>query len=88
MRAARAEWGSAGQPTGVVRLLPVKEQDVSPVPAVGSSPPDRGEEASKRITGRKARGLQMEEIGCKCQTFFSLSLKWQEETNSLWKCFS
>ena len=57
MRAARAEWGSAGQSTGVVRLLPVKEQDVSPVPAVGSSPPDRGEEASKRITGRKARGL-------------------------------
>ena len=22
------------------------------------------------VTGRKARGLQMEEIGCKCQTFF------------------
>ena len=26
----------------------------------------------ERVTGRKARGLQMEEIGCKCQTFFSL----------------
>ena len=25
----------------------------------------------ERITGRKARGLQMEETGCKCQTFFS-----------------
>ena len=24
----------------------------------------------ERVTGRKARGLQMEEIGCKCQTFF------------------
>ena len=23
----------------------------------------------KRVTGRKARDLQMEEIGCKCQTF-------------------
>ena len=23
----------------------------------------------ERVTGRKARGLQMEEIGCKCQTF-------------------
>ena len=57
---------------------------MSPVPAVGSSPPDRGEEASERITGRKARGLQMEEIGCKCQTFFSLSLKHLEETN--YKC--
>ena len=35
---------------------------------------------SERVTGRKARGLQMEEIACKCQTFF-LSLKQQEETN-------
>ena len=42
----------------------------------------------ERVTGRKARGLQMEEIGCKCQTFKNLSLKWQEETNSLWKYFS
>ena len=25
---------------------------------------------SERVTGRKARGLQMEEIGCKCQAFF------------------
>ena len=25
---------------------------------------------SERVTGRKARGLQTEEIGCKCQTFF------------------
>ena len=25
----------------------------------------------ERVTGRKARGLQMEEIGCKCQTFLS-----------------
>ena len=27
---------------------------------------------SERVTGRKARGLQMEEIACKCQTFLSL----------------
>ena len=27
---------------------------------------------SERVTGRKARGLQMEETGCKCQTFLSL----------------
>ena len=32
----------------------------------------------ERVTGRKARGLQMEEIACKYQTF--LSLKQQEET--------
>ena len=35
----------------------------------------------EKVTGRNARGLQMEEIGCKCQTSFSLSLKRQEETN-------
>ena len=28
--------------------------------------------SSERVTGRKASGLQMEEIGCKCQTFLSL----------------
>ena len=33
----------------------------------------------ERVTGRKARGLQTEEIGCKCQTF--LSLKQQEKTD-------
>ena len=27
---------------------------------------------SERVTGRKARGPQTEEIGCKCQTFLSL----------------
>ena len=39
---------------------------------------------NERVTGRNARGLQTEEIGCKCQTFFSLFLKWQEETNGLY----
>ena len=29
---------------------------------------------NERVTGRKARGLQKEEIGCKCQTFFYFSL--------------
>ena len=27
-------------------------------------------ERTERVTGRKARGLQMEKIGCKCQVFF------------------
>ena len=27
---------------------------------------------TERVTDRKARGLQMEEIGCKCQTVLSL----------------
>ena len=30
---------------------------------------------------QEGQGSPMEETGCKCQTFFSLSLKWQEETN-------
>ena len=34
------------------------------------------------VTGRKARGLQMEEIACKCQTFLSLSLL-SEQTNDI-----
>ena len=40
-----------------------------------------GNNEFERVTGRKARGLQTEEIGCKCLTFFYISLKWQEETN-------
>ena len=28
---------------------------------------------TEKVIGGKARGLQMEEIGCKCQTFFSSS---------------
>ena len=38
------------------------------------------QETCERVTGRKVKGLQKEEIGCKCQTFF-ISLKQQEETN-------
>ena len=41
-------------------------------------------DVGERVKGRKVRGLQTEEIGYKGQTFFSLSLKWQEETN--YKC--
>ena len=33
---------------------------------------DRDQDHSERVTGRKARGLQTEEIGWKCQTFLSL----------------
>ena len=38
----------------------------------------------ERITGRKARVLQTEEIHCKCQIVFYFYLKLQEETN--YKC--
>ena len=39
---------------------------------------------NERVTGRKARGLQMEEIGCKLSNIFYPSLKQQEEIN--YKC--
>ena len=35
---------------------------------------------TERVTGRKARGLQTEEIGYKCQTFFLSLLSGQETT--------
>ena len=34
------------------------------------SPGDLPNPGIEMATGRKVRGLQMEEIGCKCQTFF------------------
>ena len=40
-------------------------------------------ESFERVTGRKARGLQMEEIGFQVSNIFYLSLKWQEETTSV-----
>ena len=47
-------------------------------PRQPNSPKRNGED--ERVTGRKARGLQTEEIGCKCQTFLSL-LSGRKETN-------
>ena len=37
----------------------------------------------QRVTGRKARGLQMEKIGCKCQTFFFISPLNSRKTQTL-----
>ena len=38
---------------------------------------------SERITGRKARVLQTEEIGCKCQTFLSLLSGRRKQTSDI-----
>ena len=38
---------------------------------------------SERVTGRKARGLQMEEIACKCQTFLSLLSSRRKQTSNI-----
>ena len=37
----------------------------------------------ERVTGRKARGLQMEEIACKCQTFLSLLRGRRKQTSNI-----
>ena len=39
--------------------------------------------ASERVTGRKARGLQMEKIACKCQTFLSLLSGRRKQTSDI-----
>ena len=38
---------------------------------------------TERVTGTKARGLQMEEIGCKCQTFLSLLSGRRKQTRDI-----
>ena len=37
----------------------------------------------ERVTGRKARGLQREEIACKCQTFLSLLSSRRKQTSDI-----
>ena len=38
---------------------------------------------SERVTGRKTRGLQTEEIACKCQTFLSLLSGRRKQTSDI-----
>ena len=38
---------------------------------------------SERVTGRKARGLQMEERDCRCQTFLSLLSSRKKQTSDI-----
>ena len=38
---------------------------------------------SEKVIGRKARGLQMEEIACNCQTFFSLLSGRRKQTRDI-----
>ena len=38
---------------------------------------------SERVTGRKTRDLQMEEIACKCQTFLSLLSSRRKQTSDI-----
>ena len=52
---------------------PLDSKEIKPVNLKGN----------ERVTGRKARGLQMEEIGCKCQTFFSLLSGRKKQTSDI-----
>ena len=42
-----------------------------------------GVDENEGVTGRKARGLQMEEIACKCQTFLSLLSGRRKQTSNI-----
>ena len=53
------------------------------IPGLERSPGD-----SERVTGRKARGLQMEERGCKCQTFFISPLSSRKKQTTSVRFFS
>ena len=44
---------------------------------------DPGNHNGEKVTGRKARGLQMEEIACKCQTFLSLLSGKRKQTGDI-----
>ena len=46
-----------------------------------SAPP--GKPTIERVTGRKARGLQTEEIACECQTFLSLLRGRRKQTSDI-----
>ena len=50
---------------------------------VGVSCPPNTEDP-ERVTGRKARGLQTEEIACKCQTFLSLLSGRRKQTSDIY----
>ena len=50
-------------------------------PKQHNSPKRKG--GNERVTGRKARGLQKEEIVCKCQTFLSLLSGRGKQTNNI-----
>ena len=52
----------------------------SPIPGVYSNSCPLSRE---RVTGRKARGLQMEEVACKCQTFLSLLSGRRKQTSNI-----
>ena len=87
-------WDSPGKNTGVgchflLQCMKVKrESEVAQWCPILSDPMDCSLPGSsvhgiERVTGRKARGLQMEEIACKCQTFLSLLSGRRKQTSNI-----
>ena len=52
-----------------------------PTLSIASLPEPTG--SNERVTGRKARDLQMEEIACKCQTFLSFLSVRRKQTSDI-----
>ena len=51
-----SEWASAGPSVGVAEPPPAKEEDVSPAPAIGSSPQAEVRKLEKRQGGHRQEG--------------------------------
>ena len=62
---------------------PCNAGDPGLMPRLERSPGD-----GERVTGRKAKGLQIEEIGCKCQTFFISPLSSRKKQTTSVRFFS
>ena len=64
----------------------LKNKDITLLTQVCSQ--SYGFSSSERVTGRKAKGLQTEEIGCKCQTFFISLLSCRRKQTTSVRFFS
>ena len=72
--------GGVTEETGALLLWQAKGEHSRLVP---QEPVPSFWSVGERVTGRKARGLQMEEIACKCQTFLSLLSGRRKQTNNI-----
>ena len=82
LKGTGAPWrNDSGQDWGKKR--PRKPQNISLSQKAQKCSKNKGKQDSERVTDRKARGLQMEEIACKCQTFFSLLSGRRKQTSNI-----
>ena len=69
----------------VVKNLPIVQE--TQVQFLGQEDPLEEGMETERVIGRKARGLQMEEIACKCKTFLSLLSGRKKQTRDFFSFF-